>query len=90
MIELTRLNGHKLAVNCDLIRYAESSPDTVITMVTGEKLLVRESLAELSAQVLRYRAATLRQAWPSAAAALSACAAHDVATSNLNPILNQQ
>ena len=90
MIELTRLNGHKLAVNCDLIRYAESSPDTVITMVTGEKLLVRESLAELSTHVLHYRAATLRQAWPSAAIALSACAAHDVATANLHPILSQQ
>ena len=88
MIELTRLNGHKLAINCDLIRFAESSPDTVLTMVTGEKLLVRESLAELSQHVLRYRAATLREAWPTAAAAFSACAANDVAAS-LNPILNQ-
>ena len=88
MIELTRLNGHKLAVNCDLIRFAESSPDTVLTMVTGEKLLVRESLAELCEHVLRYRAETLRHAWPTAAPALSACAAQDL--TSLHPILNQQ
>ena len=36
MIELTRLNGHALAVNCDLIRYAESSPDTTLTLVDIE------------------------------------------------------
>jgi flagellar protein FlbD len=35
MIELTRLNGRHLAINCDLIRYAEASPDTVLTLITG-------------------------------------------------------
>src|SRR6202020_1167164 len=43
MIQLTRLNGCRLDVNCDLIKYAESSPDTVLTLVTGEKLVVLES-----------------------------------------------
>lgn len=37
MIELTRLNGEHMVVNSDLIRYAEASPDTVITLVTGDK-----------------------------------------------------
>ena len=78
MIQLTRLNGQPLAVNCDLIRFAESSPDTVLTMVTGEKLLVRESVAELCALVRVYRAETLRLAWPDAAPSLSACAAHSI------------
>jgi flagellar protein FlbD len=72
MIELTRLNGHKIAVNCDLIRYAESSPDTVLTLVTGEKLLVTETSREVSEAVFRYRAQLLCQAWPDAAQALSA------------------
>src|ERR1700679_2669509 len=36
MIELKRLNGSPLAVNCDLIKYAEASPDTVLTLITGE------------------------------------------------------
>jgi flagellar protein FlbD len=32
MIELTRLNGSRLAINCDLIKYAEAAPDTVLTL----------------------------------------------------------
>ena len=40
MIELTRLNGSRLSINCDLIKHAESAPDTVLTLITGEKLVV--------------------------------------------------
>jgi flagellar protein FlbD len=75
MIELTRLNGNRIAVNCDLIRYAESSPDTVLTLVTGEKLLVRETAREVAAMAFAHRASLLRTAWPEAAAALVARAA---------------
>lgn len=77
MIELTRLNGHKIAVNCDLIRYAESSPDTVLTLITGEKLIVRETSREVLALTGEYRAGLLRAAWPDAAQALAARAAYD-------------
>ena len=52
MIELTRLNGHKIAVNCDLIRYAEASPDTVLTLITGEKLIVLESCVSVFCKLL--------------------------------------
>lgn len=45
MIRLTRLNGAPLHLNIDLILCIESSPDTVLTLVTGEKLLVREPAA---------------------------------------------
>ena len=47
MIELTRLNGQKLFVNCDLLKYAKASPDTVLTLLTGDKLVVRESCEEV-------------------------------------------
>ena len=47
MIELTRLNGNLLVVNSDLIQYAEASPDTTLTLVNGEKLVVRESCGEV-------------------------------------------
>lgn len=62
MIELTRLNGNRLAVNSDLIQFAESAPDTLLTMVTGEKLLVTESLAEVAERMVAYRARTLAEA----------------------------
>jgi flagellar protein FlbD len=80
MIELTRLNGSSLAVNCDLIKFAESSPDTVLTLITGEKLVVLEPCSEVSQRTLEYRAAVLRQAWPEAAPSLTAKAAHTAET----------
>lgn len=77
MIELTRLNGSHLSVNCDLIKYAESAPDTVLTLITGEKLVVLEPWSEIARRTLEYRARVLATAWPEAAAALSAKSAHD-------------
>lgn len=59
MIELTRLNGHPLIVNSDLIKYIESSPDTTLTLVTGEKIVVREPSAEVTARVSAHRAGLL-------------------------------
>lgn len=72
MIELTRLNGHALLVNSDLIKHAEGIPDTTLTLVTGEKLVVLESCDEVLERTLQYRAHVLAQAWPSADAAYSA------------------
>jgi len=72
MIDLTRLNGHRMVVNCDLIKFAEATPDTTISLVTGEKLIVLETCDELIERILIYRSKVLAQAWPEAAAALSA------------------
>ncbi len=44
MIELTRLNGTPMVLNSDLIKTAEASPDTMLTLINGEKLIVREEL----------------------------------------------
>ena len=77
MIELTRLNGSHLTINCDLIRYAEAAPDTVLTLVTGEKLVVLEPCSEVLTRTLLYRASIMRTAWPEAATALSAKAAQE-------------
>jgi flagellar protein FlbD len=59
MIELTRLNGKAMMLNSDLIKTAESSPDTVLTLINGEKLIVHETLAEVAERVLDYRARLL-------------------------------
>ncbi|HMF53944.1 MAG TPA: flagellar FlbD family protein [Edaphobacter sp.] len=72
MIELTRLNGSRLSINCDLIKYVDSAPDTLMTLVTGEKLVVLESRAEVTRKIMDYRASVIRLAWPDADAALSA------------------
>lgn len=77
MIDLTRLNGNRLLVNCDLIKHAEAAPDTVLTLVTGEKLVVLESCDEVALRTLDYRARVLKAAWPEAAAMLNARTAYD-------------
>jgi flagellar protein FlbD len=59
VIQLTRLNNTRLAVNCDLIKYVEEAPDTVITLVNGEKLVVRETTAEVIECVRRFRRSVL-------------------------------
>ena len=59
MIELTRLNGKAMVLNSDLIKTAEASPDTMLTLINGEKLIVREQLADVVERVLLYRARLL-------------------------------
>src|SRR5208282_1193023 len=60
MIQLTRLNNARLALNSDLIKYVEEAPDTVITLLSGEKLVVRETTGQVIERVLEFRRAILR------------------------------
>jgi flagellar protein FlbD len=55
MIELTRLNHKPIVVNAELIKLVERSPDTVITLITGDKLVVLENVEEVTRRVLQYR-----------------------------------
>lgn len=55
MIDVTRLNGKVITVNCDLIEFIEETPDTVITFTTGTKLVVKESASELKKVILEYK-----------------------------------
>jgi len=60
MIQLTRLNNHSLTVNSDLIKFVEQAPDTVITLLNGEKIVVRESAQEVLERVVQFRRAVLQ------------------------------
>jgi flagellar protein FlbD len=64
MIELTRLNGHAMALNSDLIKLVEQAPDTVITLLSGEKIIVRETAQEVIARVICFRRAVLQGLTP--------------------------
>lgn len=59
MIRLTRLNHAPLVLNSDLIEHMETTPDTVITLTTGQKLMVLESADEVIARVIEFRRAIL-------------------------------
>jgi flagellar protein FlbD len=55
MIHVTRLNHVSVVLNSDLIESIEVTPDTVISMTTGQKLMVLESAEEIVARVVEYR-----------------------------------
>jgi flagellar protein FlbD len=55
MIQLTRLNNRPLVVNSDMIKFIENTPDTVITLVSGEKIVVLETVAEVMEEILNFR-----------------------------------
>jgi uncharacterized protein YlzI (FlbEa/FlbD family) len=55
MIQLTRLNGHPLAINSDLVKMIENAPDTVITLVSGEKIVVRETGEQILERIVAFR-----------------------------------
>ena len=47
MIDVTKMNGSKVTVNTDLIETVEEMPDTVITLTTGKKFIIKESRQEV-------------------------------------------
>lgn len=55
MIQLTKLNNQPFAVNADLIKFVEQAPDTVLTLVSGEKIVVRENAEEVIRRVVEFR-----------------------------------
>jgi flagellar protein FlbD len=59
MIYVTRLNRSSVVLNCDLIEHIEATPDTVVTLTTGQRITVRESAAELIESVRAWRRSIL-------------------------------
>ncbi|MCL4191008.1 MAG: flagellar FlbD family protein [Thermoguttaceae bacterium] len=57
MIKLTHLGGEPFVLNADLIQYIEARPDTFITLTTGERLVVRESIDEVLRRAVAYQQA---------------------------------
>lgn len=55
MIRLSRLNKEPFLVNCDLIEFVEESPNTIISMASGRKLVVSESANEIKELVIEYK-----------------------------------
>ncbi|HBQ86567.1 MAG TPA: flagellar protein FlbD [Syntrophomonas sp.] len=55
MINLTRLNGEKIMLNSDLIEFMEETPDTIITLTTGKKIVVVESVKRIRDEIIRFQ-----------------------------------
>lgn len=55
MIKVSRLNNIEFMINCELIEFIEETPDTVITLTTGKKYVVKESMDEILKRVIDYK-----------------------------------
>ena len=65
MIKLTRLNGDEFVLNAEMIRVVESRPDTYVTLLNGDRFLVRETVEDVVARSLAWSRA-VRVARPAA------------------------
>jgi flagellar protein FlbD len=61
MIEVTRLNNSKLWVNADMIEFVEATPDTIISLVTHNKIVVKERPAQIVDAVIDFRRQIMEQ-----------------------------
>jgi len=57
MISVTRLNGAEFVLNAELIQEVEATPDTIITLTNGQKMMVREPVDDVLRAVIEYKRA---------------------------------
>ncbi|MFP4697253.1 MAG: flagellar FlbD family protein [Eubacteriales bacterium] len=61
MIEVTKINNIKITINAELIETIEETPDTVITLTTGKKIIIKEERKKVVELVLLYKSSIERQ-----------------------------
>lgn len=55
MIRLTRLNSSEVIVNSDLVEFIELTPDTIVSLTTGEKIIVKEGAEEIIEKIIEFK-----------------------------------
>lgn len=55
MITVTRINDQVITINAELIEFVESTPDTIISTMTGKKIFVKDSVEAVVDKVIAYR-----------------------------------
>jgi flagellar protein FlbD len=55
MIKVTRINGDPLVINADLIEFVEASPETIICLTTGKKIMVKQEIDEIIDRVAAFK-----------------------------------
>ncbi|MDH3891258.1 MAG: flagellar FlbD family protein [candidate division Zixibacteria bacterium] len=69
MIKVTRINDAPLVINADLIEFVEASPETIICLTTGKKIMVKQTIDEIIERVADFkRKASIRTISPDTAA----------------------
>ena len=60
MIKVKRLNGKEFVINSDLIEFVEETPDTVITLTTGRKVVVQEPIDDIIDKVIAFKSKNIQ------------------------------
>lgn len=60
MIKVKRLNGKEFVINSDLILYIEETPDTVITLTNGKKVVVQDNVDEIIDKVITFKSRVMK------------------------------
>ncbi len=55
MIKVTRLDESTLVINADLIEFLESSPETIVCLTTGKKIMVKETVDDIINRVAQFK-----------------------------------
>lgn len=55
MITVTRINGQPITLNAEMIEFVESTPDTIVTMANGKKIIIKEPVQEVIDRVIVYK-----------------------------------
>lgn len=55
MIQVTRLDGTELIINSDMIEFVEETPDTIVTLTDGKKVIVKEGPNEVIERIVSFR-----------------------------------
>ena len=55
MIEVTKINGQPMVLNCDLIESIEAAPDTIVRLTSGKTIVIKESVKELVERVIDFK-----------------------------------
>ena len=55
MIEVEKIDGEKIVINADLIETIQATPDTVITLTSNKKILVKNTVNNIKEKVISYR-----------------------------------
>ncbi|MCR4425781.1 MAG: flagellar FlbD family protein [Firmicutes bacterium] len=62
MIRVTKLNGVQVYVNAEFVETVAATPDTVITLTNGSRIIVSEPVEQVVSEIIRYRRRVNRRA----------------------------
>ena len=55
MVKITKFNGKEIMINSDLIEFIETTPDTIITLTTGKKVIVKDKVEDIIEEIVKFK-----------------------------------